>query len=254
MLTSLLLTLLVGVFFLIGMLIPRFIHNKNKLILVATGFTFIIMMFLIVFDLIPEIIEILDPIQKPKYIILIAIFVLLGILLLKLLDFFIPEHSHDHKENETNIEEHNDHFFHIGLITSISLSIHNILEGISIYITGVNDIKAGLLLAITVGFHNLPLGIEVSANMSTSKKNRTTKLLILTLLVLSSSIGACTLYLLNAEFSPLLEGVLLSLTLGMIIYISIFELLHEVKMNLRNKEMRVGILLGVLISIIMALL
>lgn len=254
MLAALLLTILVGVFFLIGMIIPKFIKNKNKLILIATGLTFVIMLFLIVFDLAPEIIEILDPFHNTKYLILIVLFIALGIVSLKLLDFFVPEHSHDHKENETNIEEHNDHFFHIGIITAISLTIHNVLEGISIYITGINDVKAGLLMAITVGLHNLPLGIEVSANMNASEKKKTTKLLISILLILSSTFGALILYVLNTDFNTLLEGILLSITLGMIIYISIFELFHEVKENIKRKEMKVGILLGIIISVIMAML
>lgn len=254
MLESLLLTILVGIFFLIGMFIPKLFHNQNKLITLATGITFIIMLFLILFDLSPEIIEILDPIHEPKYIILIIIFVAFGFMALKLLDFFVPEHSHNHQENEKNIEEHNNHFFHIGIITAISLIIHNILEGISIYITGINDFKAGILMAITVGIHNLPLGIEVSANMNANAKKKTAKWLICLLLILSSSFGASILYLFKVNFNVLLEGILLSITLGMILYIALFELWHEVKENKKKREMQIGIVLGFILSVLIVLL
>lgn len=250
---SLLLTLLVGVFFLIGIMIPKFFKNRNKLIIVATGLTFIIMLFLIFFDLIPEIIELLNPFKNIKYLGLIIIFITIGIMVLKLLDFFVPEHTHNHEDNEKNIKEHNDHYFHIGIITAISLIIHNILEGISIYITGVYDYKAGVLMAITVGLHNLPLGIEVGANMSASEGKKISKIVIACLLVLSSSFGATLLYVLNADLSILLEGILLSLTLGMIIYISIFELFHEVKENIKKKEMKIGLLIGLILSMFMVL-
>lgn len=254
MLASLLLTILVGIFFLIGMFIPKLFHNKNKLITLATGLTFIIMLFLILFDLSPEIIEILDPIHEPKYILLIIIFASLGINILKVLDFFVPEHSHHHEENEKNIEEHNNHLFHIGIITAVSLIIHNILEGISIYITGINDFKAGVLMAVTVGIHNFPLGIEIAANMNASEKKKTTKWFVSLLLILSSSFGASVLYLFKINFNVLLEGMLLSITLGMIIYISLFELFHEVKENRNKKEMQIGIILGLILSILIALL
>lgn len=237
-----------------GMLIPKLFKNKNKLIMIATGMTFIIMLFLILIDLIPEIIELFEPHKNPKYVLLIIIFVILGIVLLKILDFFVPEHTHNHHENETNIKEHNDHFYHIGLITAISLTIHNILEGISIYITGINDFKTGLLMAIIVGLHNLPLGIEVSANMNVSENKKANKILISFLLIISSSLGALIIYLLKTELSVLLEGILLSVTLGMIIYIAIFELYHEIKENITKRNMKIGLILGLIISIIMALM
>ena len=251
MLNSLLLTIFIGTFFLLGIIIPKFFKNKNQLILIATGLTFVIMFFLILFDLIPEIIEILDPVNNPKYIFLIIVFILLGIIVLKLLDFYVPNHVHKHKENEENIKEHNGHLFHLGMITAISLIIHNILEGISVYITGLNSIEAGLLMAITVGLHNLPLGIDISVNMNASDNKKLTKIVIYILLVLSSSFGAFILYVLKTDFNFLLEGILLSITLGMIIYISMFELLKEVKENIKKNEMKIGILIGLILAFIM---
>ena len=145
---------------------------------------------------------------------------------------------------------HNNHLFHIGLITAISLMIHNLLEGISIYITGISDFKIGLIMALTVGLHNLPLGIEVSASLN-SKKNKISKFIILMLLIISSSLGALSLYLLNTELNTILEGILLSLTIGMILYIALFELFLEVKQNLNQKETKIGLFLGFLFSLLL---
>ena len=182
------------------------------------------------------------------------IFILIGIFILKILDFFVPEHTHNHAENEVNIEEHNNHFFHIGLITSITLIIHNILEGISIYITGTNNFKAGLLMAFTVGLHNLPLGIEISAYMNAiDKKTKFTRIIFI-LLAISSFIGAFLLYLLNIQFAEFYEGIFLSITLGMLLYIGIFELLPEIKVYRKDKNMQIGLIIGIIIAIIITLL
>ena len=251
---SFLLTLIVGVFFFIGMIIPKFIKNKDKLVLFATGLTFLVMFDLILFDLIPEINEIYEPLENTKYILLIVIFVALGILSLKLLDFFIPEHIHHHKEGETNLKEHNNHLYHIGFITAISLIIHNILEGITIYISGVNDFKVGILMAITVGLHNLPLGMEIAVNMNSQPEKRISNILIAIILIFSSCIGSLFFLLLNMEFNLLLEGILLSITLGMIIYITFWELLPEVREHSRTKEIKMGLIVGAMIAVVMALL
>lgn len=247
MLNALLLTVIVGLFFLIGILIPIIFKNKKQLLLITTALTLIIMLYLALFDLLPEIIE---HIENWNNGIICFIMMIIGCLTLKTLDIFIPEHHHDHHEKNDNQEEHNNHLFHIGLITAISLMIHNLLEGISIYITGISDFKIGLIMALTVGLHNLPLGIEVSASLS-SKKNKISKFIILMLLIISSSLGALGLYLLNTELNTILEGILLSLTIGMILYIALFELFPEVKQNLNQKETKIGLFLGFLFSLLL---
>lgn len=244
---ALFLTIIVSIFFIIGMFIPIIFKNKEKLILITTGLTFIIMLYLAFFDLLPEIIL---QIENKNNLILCLFMIIIGCLSLKLLDIFIPEHHHDHHEKGDNQEEHNNHLFHIGFITSISLIIHNILEGISIYITGLSDFKLGLIMALTVSLHNLPLGIEISASLTT-QKNKITKFLILFLLAFSSFFGAFFLFLSKQELNEMIECILLSLTLGMIIYIALFELFSEVKQNFKQKEIKLGVILGALLSLIL---
>lgn len=246
---ALLLTILVSLFFLIGMLIPKLFKNKNKLLLTTTSLTFITMFALILFDLLPEIFETLEPMDNFKNFIYIFLSSIIGTMILKTLDLLVPEHHHDHHDKNDNVEEHNSHMFHIGFITAISLMIHNLLEGISIYITGISDFKTGLLMALTVGCHNLPLGIEIAASLEVSQKNKISKYITLTILTLSSFLGAFFLFLLDMELSPFLEGILLSITLGMLIYISIFELLPEIIQNKKEKEIKVGLLLGILLAL-----
>lgn len=254
MINALLLTLLVGVFFGIGLAIPKFIRDKKKLLSFTCGITFIIMLYLIFIDLFPEIIEVLEIKENLKNMILMIIFIFIGFILLKGLDHFVPEHHHDHKESHDNIVEHNNHYFHIGFITAMSLIIHNVLEGISIYITGSNDLKMGILMALSVGCHNLPLGIEIAANMEANTKKKRTKYFIFALLIFSSFIGAFILYIMNQELNQIVEGILLSITLGMLLYISGIELVPEVIKNKKEKAHKLGLLVGCIISIILFLL
>ncbi len=251
---ALLLTILVGSFFLVGNLISKFFPDKNKLMKLSTGITFIIMLYLIIFDLFPEIYEIFNPFQEPKYFLLIIIFAILGFAILKLLDFFIPEHTHHHQEGDDHLKEHSDHLFHIGLLTSVSLLIHNLLEGISIYVTALNNFKSGVIMAITVGLHNIPLGTEIMVSINSTHEKTFLKKCIYFLLPISSFLGAFILYLLHIELGVMVEGCLLSLTLGMLVYICFCELWQEVRENSKTKEMKVGIIIGVLLSIILFLL
>ncbi len=87
---ALLLTLLTGIFFLIGIFINK-LFKSNKLVeAFSIGMSFIVLFNIIFFDIVPEIKEFFDF----KYFLI----VILGFSLLKILDFFVPDHNHHHKE------------------------------------------------------------------------------------------------------------------------------------------------------------
>lgn len=248
------LTILVGVFFLVGLGITRLTKKKKELSLFATGLAFLVMMTMILFDIIPEIAEhVIKLADKEKWLLIIGC-TLFGMILLKGLDVLIPHHHHDHKEHEKNKLEHNEHLFHIGFVTSLSLMLHNIIEGMSIYITSLTDVKTGLMMMVAVSLHNIPLGIEIAVGMEATKSKQKTKWLAILLLTFSSFIGAFLLFLLKNEISEIVLASFLCITFGMLLYIALFELLKEIWVNRRQKTIYYGMLLGFILSIIMVIL
>ena len=216
---GLILTLVTGLFFLIGGLISLKVKNKDKLNAFSIALALIIIMNLLAMDLIPEILELLEGYDLSFKIMLILIFALLGILLLKILDFFIPDHHHEHHENETNKKEHNSHIKHIGTLTLISLILHNLLEGFAIAGMSLNDYKIGLMVCISVALHNIPLGTTIFSTIDI-RKNK----LLVTALTLSSLIGGLIFFIIG-DISNLVLAIISIITLGMLIYISLMELL-----------------------------
>ncbi|MBR4178193.1 MAG: ZIP family metal transporter [Bacilli bacterium] len=229
---ALLVTLLSGIAFFIGYFITRFIKNEKSLVTFSIGFAFSIIFGLIAFDILPEIIEFGN-------VLIVISCAIGGIALLKLLDIFVPEHEHGTKHKK-------DHIEHIGIISAIALFLHNIIEGTAIYTTALTDIKMGTFMALGVAFHNIPLGIQISSLIH-EKKN---KLVLLTCLAFSSILGVLVIGLFNISISPLVEGILLSVTFGMLIYLLLFELLCEVRENIKKKELIIGLLTGLLFIIL----
>lgn len=252
---ALLLTFLVGVFFLVGFLLVHFVKKKNELVIFSTGMAFIIMLGMVFFDLIPEIIEMseLMPYGKFEKIIFLLIFMLLGIFILKVFDKLFPHHHHDHHEKEDEVE-HNSHLYHIGLITTFSLILHNILEGMSIYIIGIESLVTAFATSLAVGFHNIPLGIEIASTMSKIKEHSKLKLVLLFLLVISSTFGAIGLFFFGGAISSEFLIALICLACGMILYIALFELLTEVFNYRKEKLVYFGMLMGIVIISIMTFL
>lgn len=236
MVIAYLITFLSGVSFFIGYLVTVLLNNNKKLVTFSLGFSFIIIFRLIIFGLLPECLELVD--NKA----IILLYALIGIVLLKLLDLFIPDH--EHKSNKK------DHMKHIGVISFIALFIHNIIESTAIYTASLTNTSLGLMMAIGVSFHNIPLGIQISSMI----KNKKEKLLLITGLTFSSLVGIIVLNLLKITLSDGVLCVLISITLGMLIYISLFELLCEVKENIKKKELQLGIFSGIVLVIISELI
>ena len=251
-LMALIFPILSGLFFLAGFEIVTVIKDKKKISVLAISLAFIVMIGIIFMDLLPEVMELSVKVTYYKNIKIIIIIgsILVGIGILKLFDIFIPHHNHHHHEKERNQEEHLGHQVHLGFVMSCSLILHNILEGISIYILTLENFTGGLLLAIAVGLHNLPLSIEIGSNLEATK-NKKIAITLKIALILSSFIGALSLVLFKIPISDIILLVLLSVSLGMILYIALFELLKEIYNYKTKKETLYGIIIGICLLLIL---
>lgn len=239
---GLLITLVLGLFIVIGAMITFASKNNNKFVNFSISLACSVMIMLMFVDLIPEIKEIfIEELGNIKGIIFAIIGVVVGIVLLKILDIFIPDHDGREKE-ELN---------HIGLISSIALVLHNIIEGMAVYTTVNNSLKAGILISIGVGLHNIPLGMVITSTFYKANNDKKKTWLIVTLVALSTFLGGLIMMLLSGVLvNELMLGALLSITLGMLIYISIFELLPKI-VEMKNKKVAIyGILTGVVLILI----
>ena len=245
---GIILTLIAGLFFLVGGIISLKVKNKDKLNHFSIALALVIIINLLVMDLIPEVFELLDSYDLSFKILIILIFGILCILILNGLDFFIPDHHHEHHDNESNKKEHISHLKHIGTLTLISLILHNLLEGFAIAGLTFNNFEMGIMICISVALHNIPLGTTIFSSIDI-KKN---KLLVLSL-TLSSFIGGL-FFLLIGEISSLVLAIISTITLGMLIYIAFMELLPELYQNIKKKETILGLLTGIVLIVISMLI
>lgn len=229
---NLFITFLFGLTILIGVLFILVSKNNKRIVEISISMAFSILLFLIFFELIPEVREHLD-------IIYLVLGTMAGVCLLKLLDVFIPSHEHSSSFN---------HVLHISLITSIALILHNIIEGMALYISLKNDIHMGLLLGFGIGLHNIPMGMVIASTLKEAKYSNI-KIIILSFIIsLSTLLGGFIICLFN-NVSTFTIGIMLALTLGMIIYIIFFELLDHL-FHQERKNNIIGIIIGIIIFLI----
>ena len=239
---ALFITFLLGFFIIIGVIIAFFLKKQKKVLDFIFSFALSILTMLILTDLLGHTIEHLGI----KHIYLFILFTCLGLLIFKIIDDFVPEHE----DAKMTKKEEKKNIVHIGVLATIALIIHNFVEGMAIYLTSANDINLGIMMALGVGLHNIPLGIIITTTLN-SDKNTGKYLFCIISLFISSFLGGLLLYLLNINtVSDIVIGSLLALTIGMLLYIIIFELYPKVKKTTNKKVTIIGLITGVIIALI----
>ena len=233
---ALLLTFLSGLFYLVGIIIYKFVKHKNELTVAAISCAAVVIIGLIVFDLAPELIE-----QDNAW---LFVFVILGFVLLFLIDKLIPHHHHKHHAHDEATKEHKDRLEHVSTITILALSMHNLIEGMALYSVSLESIRSGILMLIGVGLHNLPFGFQIAGT-----KNK----LLVFLLVISAFLGGLVVFFFG-NVDEFLQGVVMALSMGMLLHILLFELFKEIRENIRQKMTIYGIIIGVILLIIINLI
>ena len=253
---SLLLTLFVGIFILIGSLYGINYNSNKKITDFSISMAFGVIIFLIVFSLIPETFEILsEEVSGARSILAMIILALIGIMVLKVLDLFIPHHEHEshHSHQHKNNKCHNEHLHHIGIVSSVAIIIHNIIEGMSLYLVSSNSLLSGLLLCLGIGLHNIPMGLVIASTLIAANYTKEQTIKLSLIVSISTFVGGLVMFFLGGVNS-MVEGVLLGLTIGMLIYILVFELYEQIH-NMKDKTIaKIGIGIGSILIILSILI
>ena len=119
----------------------------------------------------------------------------------------------------------------------VAIILHNIPEGIATYLSTENNFKLGLTLTIAIALHNIPEGISIAIPIYYSTKSKVKALTYTLLSALSEPIGAITAYLfLSKIINNNIMGIIMALIAGIMIQISIYELIPT-SFKYKNKKL-----------------
>lgn len=152
-----------------------------------------------------------------------------GILLIGVIDRLVPSFENPHEARaveELNDAPRNPRLMRMGLLTALAIGIHNFPEGIATFAAAMDDTALGVAIAVAIAIHNIPEGIAVSIPIYYATGNRRKAFLLSLLSGLAEPVGAVLAWALLAPFmSPTLMGCLLAGVAGIMVFISIDELL-----------------------------
>lgn len=139
-----------------------------------------------------------------------------------------------------------------GMLIALGIAIHNFPEGLAVFSSAVTgDRTFGLLVAIAIALHNIPEGISVSVPISEATGNRRRAFVYSFLSGLTEPVGAIIGYgILFAFLTPTLVYSLLAFSAGIMVYISLDEILPTAQLYGKQHFVILGVLAGMLIMAI----
>ena len=233
---SFLITTLAGLSTTLG-IIPCFFKTKNQDNLIANilSFTSGIMITISLISLIPEATSLLNKTFKPFPALIIAsIFIVIGIIISTLLD-----KTTKHEENA---------LYKLGLMAALVLMMHNIPEGITTFITSSVNQELGYKLAIAITLHNIPEGLSIAIPIYYSTKSKFKAFKYTFISGFSELFGAIIAFIfLKNIITPFILSIILSLTAGIMIDISMYEFLPTAFKYKKNKATFIYFVLGIIL-------
>ena len=220
--------------------IPIFLKLKNENYIICSSLAFAsgVMLCVSVIDLIPESFKMLNNYSGFLVIVIVFIFILIGILF----SFFI----------DTSVSnKYNHHLYKVGIISMIAIILHNIPEGIITFISTSFDVSLGMSLGIAIMLHNIPEGISISVPIYYATNSKIKAFFYTFISAISEPIGAIITYLFLYKYiNNFVLGLLFSFIAGMMLQISLCELLPTSREYRLNKITNLFFVIGIIFMVI----
>lgn len=232
----------------------------------ALGLSAGVMIFISLAELFPEAqaeIMATGSIRFGETFVLMAFFVGMGVI--TLIDFTIPEYENPHEASGLSLDAktaavgmleqagNEKALQRLGLMSALAIAIHNFPEGIATFIGALNDPQMGAGITFAIAIHNIPEGIAVAIPIYYATKSKGKALLYAILSGLTEVVGALlclavtTIFDLElTENSPVFPLILAAVA-GIMIYISLDELLPTAEKYGKHHVAIAGVVAGMAI-------
>lgn len=220
----LILSSIAGLSTVIGALVVFFTKTKNDSFLTfALGFSAGVMLTISFTDLLPTAESSISQYHgKVSGVFWSILFLLIGAFMAYLIDAFIPTEAN----NQPVSNKKNFDLFRVGIVSTIALMIHNFPEGIATFISGYQDTALGISVALAITLHNVPEGITIAMPIYYATKSRYKAIKYALLSGIAEPFGALIAFLCLKPFiNELILGIIFAVVSGIMLYISLAELI-----------------------------
>lgn len=260
------LTLFAGLSTGIGSAMAFFSKTTNtKFLSVALGFSAGVMIYVSFVEIFVKAKDALshDLGMKMGYIVTVISF-FGGMLLIALIDKVIPyfENPHEHikvediddKEKDKQYQDRKS-LYKVGVFTALAIAIHNFPEGLATFAAALKDPTLGIPIAIAIAIHNIPEGIAVSVPIYFATHDKKKAFRYSFLSGLAEPVGAIVGYFIfYSIFNDVTFGILFAGVAGIMVFISLDELLPAAREYGEHHLSIYGMIAGMMVMALSLLL
>ena len=189
--------------------------------------------------------------DKPGYTATVISF-FIGIGIIALIDKLVPSYENPHEvkniEKEMLDEAKKKKLLRMGAFSALAIAIHNFPEGLATFMAALQDPTLGISIAVAVAIHNIPEGIAVSVPIYYATQSRKKAFNLSFLSGFAEPVGALAGYFLLKSFvSDATFGFIFASVAGIMVYISLDELLPTAEEYGEHHMSILGLVAGMMV-------
>lgn len=170
-----------------------------------------------------------------------------GILVIGLIDFLVPSKINPHEVKDPSVSNEKA-LMRMGLFSALAIAIHNFPEGLATFMAAFENPALGIGIGIAVAIHNIPEGISVALPIYQATQSKKKAFGYAFLSGLSEPIGALLGYfILRPYLSDTLLGLVFAFVAGIMVYISLDELLPTAEKYGKHHVVIFGVIMGMIL-------
>jgi zinc transporter, ZIP family len=250
------LTLFAGLSTGIGSALAFFSKRNNvKFLSVALGFSAGVMIYVSFAEMLPEanrfLIESFGE-RQGKWLAAGAFFA--GIFIIALIDKIVPSYENPHEihrvseMDDPKLQKNCGKLLRMGFLSAVAIAIHNFPEGIVTFTSALQDLKLGAVIAFAIAIHNIPEGISISVPIYYATCDRKKAFKWSFLSGMAEPLGALIGYFfLMRFFSDAVLGGMFAMIAGIMVFISLDQLLPAAREYGEHHLSIYGLLAGMVV-------
>jgi ZIP family zinc transporter len=177
-----------------------------------------------------------------------------GMLFIAIIDRLVPSSENPHEVH--HIEEMKEvdkkkRLMRTGLFSALVIAIHNFPEGVATFAAGLSDMSIAIPITVAIAIHNIPEGIAVSIPIYYATSSRKKAFWYSFSSGLAEPVGGVIGYLILRNYlNDLTLGATFSVIAGIMVFISLDELLPTAKEYGKPHAAIYGLIAGIILMAI----